>query len=371
MKNILVTRSSMPTLEEYVDEIKELWDSHWLTNMGKKHCELEKKMQDYLRVEHIELVTNGHMALELVMQSMGLKGEVITTPFTFASTTEAIIRSGLTPVFCDVNPDDYTIDVNKIEELITENTCAILPVHVYGNVCDVEKIDAIAKKHNLKVIYDAAHTFGEQYKGKGIGSYGDASCFSFHATKVYNTIEGGAICYNDVSLGKQMAAMKDFGISENGEVTCVGTNAKMNEFCAAMGICNLRHLDEEISKRKKVAELYDERLRNVKGVKLNCKQSDLVSNYAYYPIVIDKSVVGFGRDELYEKLVQNNIYARKYFYPLTSQFPCFAGKYGDTTPVARYLSESVLTLPMYADLEEECVEKICDVICGYVDKEKI
>ena len=197
---ILVTRSSMPELEEYVEEIRDIWDSHWLTNMGEKHKNLQQQLKDYMKVENVELLTNGHMALELTMQAMNLQGEVITSPFTFASTTHAIVRNGLIPVFCDVNPIDFTIDVTKLESLITDKTCAIVPVHVYGNICNVEEIDRIAHKYGLKVIYDAAHTFGEEYKGCGIGTFGDASCFSFHATKVFNTIEGGAVCYKDELL---------------------------------------------------------------------------------------------------------------------------------------------------------------------------
>lgn len=251
MGNILVTRSSMPPMEEYIEEIKELWETHWLTNMGAKHKQFQADLTDYLGVDHVELLTNGHMALELTLQAMNLQGEVITTPFTFASTTHAIVRNGLTPVFCDIDPVTYTMDAGKIESLITDRTCAIMPVHVYGNVCDVEEIDRIANKYELKVIYDAAHSFGETYKGKGIGTFGNASCFSFHATKVFNSIEGGAVCYKDEELGEKLYQLKNFGIHNAEEVTGVGANAKMNEFCAAMGLCNLRHVEEEIAKRKK------------------------------------------------------------------------------------------------------------------------
>ena len=249
---ILVTRSSMPTLEEYVEEIRDLWDTHWLTNMGAKHQKLENELKTYLNVDNISLTTNGHLALELAIQAMNLSGEVITTPFTFASTTHAIVRNGLTPVFCDINAEDFTIDVKKIEGLITDKTSAIIPVHVYGNVCNVEEIERIAKKYDLKVIYDAAHTFGVEYKGKGIGSFGDVSMFSFHATKVFNTIEGGAVCYHDKDFGKRMYQLKNFGIKNETEIDAVGSNAKMNEFQAAMGICNLRHINVEIEKRKKL-----------------------------------------------------------------------------------------------------------------------
>lgn len=250
-QKILVTRSSMPELEEYVEEIRDIWKTHWLTNMGEKHRRLQRELKDYLKVENVELLTNGHMALEMAIQAMNLQGEVITTPFTFASTTHAIVRNGLTPVFCDIDPQNFTLDVSKIEALITDKTCAIVPVHVYGNMCDVEAIEEIAKKYGLKVIYDAAHAFGVTYKGKGAGSFGDASCFSFHATKVFNTIEGGAVCFKDKELGRRLYNLKNFGIRDEETVESVGANAKMNEFQAAMGLCNLRHVDEEIGKRKK------------------------------------------------------------------------------------------------------------------------
>lgn len=364
-EKILVTRSSMPTLEEYVEEIRDIWDTHWLTNMGKKHKKLQKSLVEYLGVENIELLTNGHMALEMVMQAMELQGEVITTPFTFASTTHAIVRNGLTPVFCDIKPDDFTIDVSKIEALITGKTCAIVPVHVYGNVCDVEAIEAIAKKHGLKVIYDAAHAFGVTYKGMGAGSFGDASCFSFHATKVFNTIEGGAVCFRDLELGRKLYNLKNFGIRDEETVESVGANAKMNEFQAAMGICNLRHIDEEIGKRKKVVERYRERLGTVEGIQLNVIQQNVQSNYAYFPIMVEKETYGMDRNALFEKLKEKNVYARKYFYPLITQFDCYKDSFGDVnTPVAQRVSENVLTLPMYADLSIETVDHICDIISG-------
>lgn len=240
---ILVTRSSMPSVDEYIEEIRPIWDSHWLTNMGPEHKNLQAELQQYMGVENVELLTNGHMALELSLQAMNLQGEVITTPFTFASTTHAIVRNGLEPVFCDIDPVTYTMDVTKLERLITDRTCAIVPVHVYGNVCNIEEIERLAHKYELKVLYDAAHTFGETYKGQGIGNFGDASCFSFHATKVFNTIEGGAVCYKDPELGRKLYELKNFGIHGPEEVDAVGANAKMNEFCAAMGLCNLRHVD--------------------------------------------------------------------------------------------------------------------------------
>ena len=222
---ILVTQSSIAPLDEYLNEIKDIWDSHHMTNMGPKHIKLQEELAEYLKVENVELFTNGHMALELSIQALNLQGEVITTPFTFASTTHAIVRNNLEPVFCDINSDDYTIDVSKIEKLITDKTCAIVPVHVYGNICDMEGIEYIAKKYGLKVIYDAAHAFGETYKGQGIGSFGDISCFSFHATKVFNTIEGGAACYKDERLRNVLYELKNFGIYGAEEVCAVGAGA--------------------------------------------------------------------------------------------------------------------------------------------------
>lgn len=361
MSLIQVTRSSMPEFEEYVQEIRELWDSHWLTNMGVKHKELEKRLLDYLEDKNISLFTNGHLALESAIVALNLTGEVITTPFTFASTTHAIVRNGLTPVFCDINPEDYTIDVTKIEKLITEKTSAIIPVHVYGNVCNVKEIDKIAKRYNLKVIYDAAHTFGVKVEGIGIGNFGDASMFSFHATKVFNTIEGGAITFNDESLKNVLNELKNFGITGPESVKSVGGNAKMNEFQAAMGICNLRHVDDEINKSKLVVEKYNSRLGNVNGIKICKAQDGVKSNYSYYPAVFDN--YKYNRDEIFEKLKSEGIIARKYFYPLTNSFDCYKDRFKvSETPVAKYISERVLTLPLYSDLSLEDVDRICDII---------
>lgn len=363
MNNILVTRSSMPSMEEYIEEIRSIWDSHWLTNMGEKHKALQAELQKYMGVPAVELLTNGHMALELSLQAMNLQGEVITTPFTFASTTHAIVRNGLEPVFCDIDPETYTMDVTQIERLITDRTCAILPVHVYGNVCNIEEIERIAHKYGLKVLYDAAHTFGETYKGQGIGNFGDASCFSFHATKVFNTIEGGAVCYRDPDMGRRLYELKNFGIHGPEEVDAVGANAKMNEFCAAMGLCNLRHVDEEIAKRRAVVERYREHLEGVDGLRLNAQQPEVRSNYAYFPVVFDENLFGASRNEVMDALAQNGIGARKYFYPLTNTFECFHGKYDvDATPVALHVAKRVLTLPLYADLSMEDVDRICKIV---------
>lgn len=361
--NILVTRSSMPPLEEYVEEIKDIWESHWLTNMGIKHQTLQKQLVEYLDVENVELLTNGHMALELTMQALNLHGEVITTPFTFASTTHSIVRNGLEPVFCDINPIDFTMDTEMLESLITDKTCAIVPVHVYGNVCNVEEIERIAKKYELKVIYDAAHTFGVKYKGKGIGAFGDVSCFSFHATKVFNSIEGGAVCFSDKYFGEEIYRLKNFGINGPETVNGVGANAKLNEFCAAMGLCNLRHVEEEILKRKAVYERYMSHLDNVEGLQLNPVQENVEPNYAYFPVIFDEKIFGSSRNEVMDALAKAGIGARKYFYPLTNAFDCFHGKYDvSKTPVALHISKRVLTLPLYADLALEDVDRICEII---------
>lgn len=364
-KNILVTQSSMPSFEEYVEEIKDLWDSHWLTNMGEKHVELQNQLEKFLDIPYVTLYTNGHLALENIIAAYNFPngGEVITTPFTFASTTHAIVRNGLVPIFCDINESDYTIDVNKIESLITNKTVAIVPVHVYGNICDVEKIDEIAHKYGLKVIYDAAHAFGVKYKNKSIANYGHASMFSFHATKVFNTIEGGAVCFKDQYLVQLLNDMKNFGIHGPEKVAYVGGNAKMNEFQAAMGLCNLRHLKEEIEKRKKVVNRYRERLSNVDGIKLSIIQDNVESNYSYFPVIFDN--YKYTRNEIFEKLAQHNIGARKYFYPLTNSFDCYknyptAGS--DKTPIAQKMALSILTLPLYADLSLSDVDRICDII---------
>lgn len=369
MDKILVTRSSMPKLDEYIEEIREIWNTHWLTNMGDKHKEFQKRLVQYLDIDHIELLTNGHMALELSMQAMGLKGEVITTPFTFASTTHAIVRNGLEPVFCDINSVDFTIDVSKLEELITDRTCAIVPVHVYGNICDIMEIERIAKKYDLRVIYDAAHAFGVKYRDGGIGQFGDASCFSFHATKVFNSIEGGAVSFSDESFGRELYRLKNFGIRGPEIVDGVGANAKMNEFCAAMGLCNLRHVDEEINKRKKIVEHYRKRLEGIDGLQLNPIQDGVKTNYAYFPIIVEEKTFGMSRNELYKELEQHDIIARKYFYPLTNTFSCFHGRYDlGNTPIALHISKRVLTLPLYADLDLDVVDKICNIIISSYKK---
>ena len=348
---ILVARSSMPLLDEYVDKIKYIWENRWLTNSGKFHQELEEKLKKYLDISNISLFTNGHMALEVGIESMNLTGEVITTPFTFPSTTHAIVLNNLKPVFCDINKEDFTIDVDKIEELITDKTSAIIPVHVFGYPCDVEKIEKIAKDHNLKVIYDAAHVFGVEIGGIGIGNFGDISMFSLHATKVYNSIEGGILAYNNSDLEERLRSLKNFGYISNDEVEVVGLNAKMNEFQAAMGLCNLKYVDEQIKNRKEVARIYREQLEEVEGVYYLNDKEGIKHNYSYFPILVDEECTGITRDELHESLKEYNIYTRKYFYPMIPELECYKGKYNSNNlNVAKYVSDRVLTLPIYGQL---------------------
>lgn len=367
---ILVTRSSMPTLDEYVEEIAPLWESRWLTNMGVEHKKLEAELKERLGISNLALFTNGHNALECILEAMALPagGEVITTPFTFASTAHAIVRKGLTPVFADVVSGNLTLDPESIERMITPRTCAIVPVHVYGNLCDVDAIKEIADKHGLKVIYDAAHAFGVERKCEGgawksAAAFGDAAMFSFHATKVFNTIEGGAVCFRDEALYPLLNQWKNFGITGPEDVEYVGGNAKMNEFCAAMGVCNLRHLDAEIAKRKAVAERYWERLEGAPGVTVFEPGEGVRHNYAYLPVLFDPETFGAARDDVFNTLDTVGVGARKYFYPLVSDFACYRSVYSsDRTPVAKKAASQVLTLPMYADLALEDVDRICDVI---------
>jgi dTDP-4-amino-4,6-dideoxygalactose transaminase len=368
MDRILVTKPSMPSYEEYIEAIKPLWESQWLTNMGMYHQKLEDELKKYLKVSNLSLVVNGHMALELAIKAFDFPEgkEVITTPFTFISTTHAIVRNKLKPVFCDVKDSDGTIDEEKIERLITDDTVAIVPVHVYGNVCNVKKIKEIAKKYKLKVIYDAAHAFGVECGGIGIGNFGDASAFSFHSTKIFNTIEGGAIVFEDKKMCEKIRILRNFGIKNEEVVSDIGCNAKMNEFCAIMGLCNLKHINEIITRRRAIGEYYKEKLSMVKGIRyLETGLADS-SNFAYFPIVLmDDATVS--RDILYERLRENEIYARKYFYPLTSQQACYYGKYNtNDIPCAQKMSDNVLALPMYEKITKENLDRVIYTLKKYL-----
>lgn len=363
-KDILVTRTSMPSYEEYIEAIKPLWDSHWLTNMGQYHRQLEKELEQYLDVPEVSLTVNGHMALELAIQSFDFPegSEVITTPYTFISTTHAIVRNRLQPVFCDVKELDGTIDETKIEALITPKTVAILPVHVYGNICNVEEIQRIADKYQLKVIYDACHAFGERYNGRGIGNFGDVSVFSFHATKVFNTVEGGAVVCTNHELYEKLYNLKNFGIRGEELVVSVGANAKMNEFSAIMGLCNLKHIEAAIADRKKIYEHYRQKLDNIDNIRIIEDGMAENKNYAYLPVEIKGTVLGL-RNDIYNTLKDNRIHARKYFYPITADQACFRNRYkNDNLESARRLSDNVLVLPIYEGLEISDVDRIVDII---------
>lgn len=361
---IYVTRASMPLYEEYMEAVKPLWNSRLITNMGIYHEKLEKELCMYLDVPEVSLMVNGHMSLEMAIQMMGFPegSEVITTPFTFISTTHAIVRNRLKPVFCDIKLIDGTIDETKIEDLITERTVAIIPVHVYGNVCCVDIIQEIADRHGLKVIYDAAHAFGVRYKGKGIGNYGDISVFSFHATKVFNTIEGGAATFQKHEYYDRLYNLKNFGIRDEELVVEVGANAKMNEFCAIMGLCNLQHISDAVRWRRARCREYRKYLDNVPGIRFFEEDPDVEGNYGYFPIIIEESCF-LGRNEIYNLLKKKGIFSRKYFYPLVPDQECYKGKYErDDLKNAEKLAESILVLPLYEGMEPEAVERVSGVI---------
>jgi dTDP-4-amino-4,6-dideoxygalactose transaminase len=353
----------MPEYSEYTELIEKLWESRHLTNCGVYHNELEESLRQYLNADRFMLFSSGHSALELGFQALDIKGEVITTPFTFISTTNAIKRMGLTPVFCDIDPIRLTIDPEKIESLITEKTTAIAAVHVYGIPCDTAAIARIAKKHNLKVIYDAAHAFGVEYNGKNISEYGDFSMFSFHATKVFHTIEGGGASFSDEKLYNRLKDLRNFGniIDEFSEEQ-IGCNAKMSEFHAAMGICNLRHIDDEIAKRKLVSDQYDSYFQGKKDIMLFPDIKTIKRNYGYYPIVFCDMKT---RDRVFENLAENGINARKYFYPPTND-AAFCKSHIGETPIAESISSRVLCLPIYAGLGADDVDKICK-LTGIID----
>ena len=371
---IFVTQSALPDFDEYVSHLRDIFESKRLTNMGPKHKQLENDLARYLNVPHISLMANGHMALELTLQAFDLPitGEIITTPFTFISTTHAIVRNGYEPVFADVDMTTSCITPETIEPLITSKTVAIMPVHVYGNVCDVEGIQALADKYGLPVIYDAAHAFGARYNGEGIGNYGDASVFSFHATKIFNTIEGGAVTFTEEKYVKPLYNLKNFGIRNQVYVEAVGANAKMNEFQSAMGLANLAKIESNIAEREAINKLYVERLSEIEGVTLLSETADregVDRNYAYVPVYFDKEILGISRDVVEEELKEYQIFPRKYFYPLTNDAQCYIGRFSSAgingsapTPEAKKLSDGVLTLPIYPGLDGNIVHQICDII---------
>ena len=365
---IYVTKSSMPPLKKYVRHLYDLWGNRHLTNQGEKHNELQRTLASELGVEHVTLTANGHLALEVALKALGCTGEIITTPFTFASTTQAIINSGCIPVFCDIDESTLTIDASKIEALITPNTSAILAVHVFGRACDVEQIDAIAKKYNLRVIYDGAHAYKVKVNEMPISQFGDCTMFSFHATKLFHAVEGGALATNDASLVKQFVTLSNFGIVDEETIVQGGSNAKMSEFHAAMGLCNVPYVDEWILKRKQLYERYVAQLDGVEGFTIPSLQQDVTYNYSYFPILLD-----IDRDGFIAHLKEHKIMPRKYFYPLTSSIvaigdDCMEARLVEenSTPVAARIAERVLCLPLYPDLTFAQIEKICACIKEYI-----
>lgn len=358
---IFVTRPLLPPIEEYEKKLNEIWDNRWLTNNGPLERQLQDKLKEFLDVDNIELFVNGHTSLEVAIKALNLTGEVITTPFTFASTTQAIINNNLTPVYADVDREYYNLNPDNIEELITDETSAIIPVHVFGNPCEVEKIAEIARKHDLKVIYDAAHAFGVSVNGTPIGNYGDISMFSFHATKVFNTIEGGALTFSDDDLTYKFKALKNFGITpDKEEVQYLGVNAKMNEFEAAMGLVNLDHVVDAIVTRKELYEKYLECLADLENegeIKVIRPKKEVDYNYAYFTIKLNSVEK---RDYIFEKLPEFNVHAKKYFYPPCNEFPVY--DFEKNTPIAKDISDTILSLPIYLSLSVEDVERICKII---------
>lgn len=360
-----VTQPDLPPLEEFLPYLEKIWGSHILTNGGPFHLELEQKLCEYLGVKYISLFSNGTLALVIALQALHITGEVITTPFSFVATTHALWWNGIKPVFVDIEPGIFTIDPSKIESAITLQTTAILPVHVYGNPCNTEKIQEIAERYGLKVIYDAAHAFGVKIGGTSVANFGDLSVLSFHATKVFNTFEGGAIISHDEKTKKHIDQLKNFGIIDETTVITPGINAKMNEFQAALGLLQLKYIDALIEKRKQLTETYRKALRDIPGILSMPDTPDVKYNYAYFPVLINGKVFGKTRNDVYEKLKANNIFSRRYFYPLISQFPMYcnleSSKPGKM-PIAERITEEVLCLPIYPDLEISTVKVICEII---------
>lgn len=364
-KPILVTQPALPPLDEFIDSLKEIWESKWLTNNGKFHQALEAALADYLGVKYVSLFSNGTLALISALQVLRITGEVITTPYTFVATTHSLHWNGIKPVFVDVDPVYGNLDPAKIEAAITPKTTAIVPVHVYGNPADVEKIQEIADTYGLKVIYDAAHAFGVNYKGQSILNFGDLSILSFHATKVYNTIEGGAIICHDEKTKKRIDYLKNFGFAGETTVIAPGINAKMNELQAAYGLIQLKYLKDNIEKRRQIAQFYDQELESIQGIR-TLKQNPFADHsYPYYPIFVNEKEYGKSRDELYEYLKTKNIFGRRYFYPLVSEFPIYKGLDSAkpaNLPNAHQIAEQVICLPIYPDLEILSINQVISLI---------
>lgn len=363
-KKIFVTQPFLPPLKEFYEYLEDIWKRKWLTNNGFYHQELEKVLCEFLGVEYISLCSNGALALIIALQQLRISGEVITTPFSFVATTHALWWNNIKPVFVDIEPDTFNIDPEKIESAITPKTTAILPVHVYGNPCNVNRIQEIADIYGLKTIYDAAHTFGVKLNGKSILNFGDLSILSFHATKVFNTFEGGAIICHDEKTKKRIDYLKNFGFAGETTVVAPGINSKMNELQAAFGLLQLKYFDSCLYNRKKIAVFYRENLKHIDGISFLNDISGVFHNYSYFPILVTEKF-GISRDSLYEELKRNNIYSRRYFYPLISNFPTYKklpSAAPENLPVAEVIAKQILCLPVYPAMDESDSEKIVSII---------
>jgi dTDP-4-amino-4,6-dideoxygalactose transaminase len=364
-KQITVTSPLLPNLDEFHALLKEIWDSKWITNNGSFHRQLEKELAAYLKVPYISLFTNGTLPLITALQAMRITGEVITTPYSFVATTHSLWWNGIKPVFVDIDPATCNLDPAKIEAAITPKTTAIMPVHCYGKPCDTKGIQEVADKYGLKVIYDAAHAFGVEVDGESILKAGDMSTLSFHATKVYNTIEGGALVMHDEATKKRIDYLKNFGFADETTVVAPGINSKVDEMRAAYGILNLHQVDAAIAARQKVAQRYREALRNVPGVTFFDDMPGVRHNYSYFPIFIDAEKYGMTRDELYFKMKDANVLGRRYFYPLISEFSTYRGlptAGADNLPVAIHIADSVICLPMHHELSDEDIERVLNLV---------
>jgi len=362
---ILVTSPLIPPLEEFIPYLEDIWKRKWITNNGRYHQELEKALCEYLKVPFLSLFANGTLPIMVALQALRITGEVITTPYSFVATTHSLWWNGIKPVFIDIDPKTGNMDPDKIEAAITPQTTAIMPVHVYGNPCDTEKIKKIADTYGLKVIYDAAHAFGVEVNGKSVLNEGDLSTLSFHATKTYNTIEGGALISHDAETKKRIDFLKNFGFAGETTVVAPGINGKMDEVRAAYGLVALKHIDDAISKRKAVAQQYREELKNIPGISFLKDLENVKHNYSYFPILVEAEKYGISRDELYEKLKANNIFGRRYFYPLISDFSTYRGLSSstkDNLPVANRIADTVICLPIHHEINKGDIFRIIEVI---------
>ncbi len=368
-KLIPVTRPVFPTVEEVTEKLRDIWDSKWLTNNGPQHTMLERELKNFLKVPHLSLFNNGTIALMVACRSLRLSGAVLTTPFTFAATPHVLSWNNITPIFCDVDEETMNIDAEKIEQMITPQTTAILAVHVFGTPCTMEKIREVADRYGLKIIYDAAHAFGEEIDGQGIGNFGDISMLSFHATKIFHTVEGGALVMKDEHVKQRIDLLKNFGIKNEEEVVMPGINGKLDEVRAAIGRIMLNYVEDERQKRLRLHEIYNEELAEVEGLRLMPKcAANVKLNYQYYVVRVDEKIFGRSRDFVHDAFKNFNVYTRKYFHPLCSEYTCYRQLNSSSPanlPVANVVGQQVLSLPMYGALTEDDVRKICAILKSF------